>query len=369
MKASKISGFLSAVLIFFIGAEQLTGAESSISENESVWRGFYLTAAPWTELKNGKISESTYRDESDTKFTEILWNEDMNFRTGARLGFGWWFAGLESDILFGIPKKSGKMSENWWTAADDPDFHLADFDCDVNLISDFEIDSRLKFDITPVKYIKIRPYAGFSYSLLDLKASDAEGKSGQISSRTPADSQQAQVYRVKGDRVDYKRETYDIYIGLEAGTLLFDRLSIFGDFRASPFLFINSVDHHYEGSGADLAVSESYLLNRFHSTFPKMTFGGSMEYRIWKELSAGASFYYTYIKELKGEEYYSASGSSYTSHKGYSARTSQSYWKAALYVKYRFKIGNSFTPKSNSGEGKKSGRPKVKNGKVQVRVY
>ena len=363
-----------AVLAAFFAAVCGRGvlAASEKGSSETTWRGFYISAAPLVELKNGNFNETTYRTESDTKYTEILWNEELNLRAGASLQAGWWFVGLEADALVGIPKSSGTMSENWWTASFDPEFHLADFDCDTKILSDFEIDSRLKFDIPLFKYVRLRPYAGFSYSLLNMNASDAKGKAGLTSTKTSADGDDAHSYSVSGDRVDYKRETYDIYLGIQAGTVLFDRLTILGDFRATPFLYINTVDHHYADETATPSVTESYTLNRFHSTFPKMTFGGSLEYRIWKDFSLGGSFYYSLLKDLHGEEYTSATDSGYKSHTGYYCQTSQNYWKASLYAKYRFKLGNEITLKDRTPHAKRTKSPKapkVRHGKIQVRTY
>ena len=370
MKYNLLTKFkvLLAGFVFFSCGNFLFANEVA-DKNSSIWRGFYVSAAPVFELKNGYFSETSYRTSSDTKYTEILWNEEMNCRAGAKLEAGWWLIGLEADALVAIPKTCGKMSENWWTAAFDPNFHLADFECDTKTVSDFEIDSRLKFDISLFKYVRLRPYAGFSYSLLNMAASDASGKAGSSSTKTSVDSDGAQSYKVAGDRVDYKRETLDFYIGLQAGAVLFDRLTLLGDFNASPVFSINTVDHHYPDTTATPSVSESYTLNRFHSNFAKMSFGGCLEYRIWQGLSAGTSFYYTMIKSLTGEEYTSTTGSNYTDHSGFYAETSQSYWKASLYAKYTFRFGPTHTPKVRPAREKKSKAPKVRKGKIEVRQY
>ncbi|EID86349.1 hypothetical protein MSI_07000 [Treponema sp. JC4] len=361
---TKIKYLFSIIFLVFCGSFLIAKDASDI--NAGVWRGFYVSAAPLFELKNGNFSETTCRTATKTKYTEILWKEDMNCRVGAKVEAGWWFIGLETNALFGIPKSNGKMSENWWTAAFDPNFHLADFECDTKLISDFEIDSRLKFDIPLFKFVRIRPYAGFCYNILKLKASDANGKAGSTSSKTSADSDQAHSYKVSGERVAFDRETFDFYLGLQAGVVLFDRLTILGDFNASPVFYINTIDHHYADTTASPSVSESYTLNRFHTNFPKISFGGCLEYRIWKELSAGASFYYTIINSVTGEEYTSPSGSNYKDHNGFDAETSQSYWKASVYAKYRLKIGRAITPRPHE---KRARKPKVRNGKVEVRQY
>lgn len=364
---TKMKCFYFIIFLVFCGSF-LTAKEAS-DINAGVWRGFYVSTAPLFELKNGDFSETTCRTATKTKYTEIFWKEELNCRVGAKIEAGWWFIGLETNALFGIPKSCGKMSENWWTAAFDPNFHLADFECDTKLISDFEIDSRLKFDIPFFKVVRFRPYAGFSYNILNLKASDASGKSGRTSSKTSADSDEALPYKVSDERVDYKRETLDFYLGLQAGVVLFDRLTILGDFNASPVFYLNSIDHHNADITASPSVTESYTLNRFHTNFPKMSFGGCLEYRIWKELSAGASFYYTIIKSVTGEEYTSSSGSNYKDHNGFNAESSQSYWKASVYAKYRFKIGNAITPRARPEHEKKEKAPKIRNGKVKVKVY
>ena len=362
----KLRYLFSIITITLLSCGSFLYAKDKTDKSLSEWRGFYVNLAPIFELKNGNFSETTCRTVTKSKYTEILWKETMNCRVGANVEAGWWFIGFESNALFAIPKSSGKMNENWWTASFDPNFHLADFDCDTKIISDFEIDSRLKFDVSLFKYLRLRPYAGFSYNLLNMKASDASGKAGRTASKIPVDNEGAQAYSVAGDRVDYKRETLDFYLGLQAGVVLFDRLTILGDFNASPVFYINSVDHHYADKTTAPNVTESYTLNRFHTNFPKMTFGGCLEYRIWKELSAGASFYYTMIKSITGEEYTSPKDSDYTEHNGFDAETSQGYWKASLYAKYRFKIGRAVTPKIRE---KKSRGPKIRNGKIEVRQY
>lgn len=342
MKKLLMAVFISFVLICSMSAEE---------------RQFFLSLEPLFALENGNITETAYRSATDSKYSEIEWKKDMNLRLGAGLEAGWRFVSLDSTFLFGLPKASKSMTESIWSNASAPNTIIDKFDCDNNLISDFEIKSRLKFEIKPVRILRIYPYVGFSYRLTNFEASDALGRTGH-KKNVPYDSPETEEYKKNGVQVNYKRETYDLFVGLSAGVYLFDRLSLLADFNASPFIKVNSVDHH--------CSSGVYYLDVMNSAFKKFEVGATAEYRIWQGLSAGVNFKYNLLNEITGDEYKSATDSNYSYNTGYSAGTSESNWQLEIFAKYRFDFGPVYVPKIREAKARK---PRVRHGKVEVIQY
>ena len=102
-----------------------------------------------------------------------------------------------------------------------------------------------------------------------------------------------------GEVITYERETYDYFLGAKANFTFLTRFTAFLDFGFSVFTQINSIDHHILRDGT---TAPAYFFDEMSGFLKSFTLASGMDVKIWKGLSCGAGFKYTYIAQLKGTD-------------------------------------------------------------------
>ena len=354
------------------GAISLVGASlfAHISEKQ-----FHVSIAPLYSLENGKIKEIVSYDSSGNKLSELEWDNSLNSNIGLAVDGGWRFINLQSELLFGIPKTSGSVESSTWGNSNFPGILTRQYKADNKLDSNFKVNTRLLFDIPIVSFFNLQPYAGFGYYLTKYSASDAKGRAAKKLSLVDSSFSLANIEKdytnnvkeisASGKVIDYTREIYDVYCGLAASFYLFDRMTLTADINVSPFIKINAKSHHYL---TDYQVN-MYYLDIMKDFFQKWQFGGAADFKIYKGLSAGLLFNLNLLSEIKGEDYKSDSDSNFVKDYAYISSSSSYSWEASIYARYRLDFGPVYSPKSRPAREKKEKSPKIRKGKVKVKVY
>ena len=355
---------------FLTGLFMLAGVSSLFANDFSVWAG------PKYTLKNGHFNQTVLSDAGgkDKILTEHSFDENLLSYIGLETGFAWRFISLQADFDWGIPKAMGNMTE---------DKHHYDYQNVINSHKEFDtsleaenfaLDTALKFDIPVIQnWLNVKPFLAFSYSISKESASFTGGRMYAGDSRNdyrPGSYSDKSGWEMStqpiasAGNVWYKREMYNLRLGAEVEGTFFNHLFVNINGQAAPLTFLNSV--YSNGTGA-------YYLDQFKTFFAWWSFGGGIGGRFGKDncFEVGVKGQFSFMPSIRGTSFYSSEEKSgYKEyHDGTFAKTDFSNWQVGIYGKYTFTFGPTHTPRARPAREKKEKAPKIRDGKVNVKVY
>lgn len=358
------------ISVLFVSAF-LFSANFLLSAND-----FNIWIAPQYSLKNGRFNQTVMNKTggNDKIITEQTFDEKYLSFIGLESGFAWRFISLQAAFNWGIPKKMGNMTEDHHNVASQNIINRhKEFETEYDS-ENFAVDANLVFDIPVIQgWLDVKPYAGFSYSFSKENAIFQSGRQSagseyydyRLEKHPDKYSWEMNTAAIEnGQNVWFKRELINWKIGAAVEGTFFDHFYVNVMGEVAPFSFLNSI--YYNGTGA-------YYLDKFKSNFKWWSVGAGLGGRFGKNncFELGLNWKMSVLPELEGTSYQSKNEKSdykeYTD--GTFAKTDFSNWQIGIYGKYNFTFGPTHMPRARVEHEKKEKAPKIRNGKVKVKVY
>lgn len=293
-------------------------------------KDFSVEIEPLFGLKSGQADEYVFLKESnydDDKLSELNWEFDHEFYGGLKINTSFKNVFLETSFSAGIPETVGTMKDSDWQNNDRWDrngvtlenskltenYQTAYSESDNSLEYDFsyKIKAGYSFNLPQIKQLKtsIKPFVGYQYKTFEFNGKNGTGWYGYGSYNkykyySSYDNEDYQVvYDYTGQKViSYKRQNLIFWIGLDAEFTLFDDFVFTTGFKASPYLYCESVDNHHTTKQDYLDVTPGY--------FAAFNWNLGAEYKITKRQSICLNAEYFYMRVLRGDDYQKGSGHS-----------------------------------------------------------
>lgn len=297
---------------------------------------FKFEIAPKYSILNGQMNELVFY-QNGHKMSELNWELKNLNCLGFNASATWEFLTIDSSFTWGIPGKSGEMPDSDW-------LNSSNYSMKTNLsISDnivdsyFDMDLKLLFNIKATSFLTVRPFIGLSYTRASFHSENAYGWYGNPTNSRPYwvayNDPQATFYGVgQLSYIDYKIEDSHYNFGVRTTFYFLERCTASLTFGTAFFSQYTDTDIHHAFSSAN----EKFYLDKQNGYFTRYTLGTDIDVKIWKGLSAGTAFQYTWILETRGLLYmHSGSTSKYEIQKDKSG-FSANYWNLDFFVKYSF---------------------------------
>lgn len=374
-------GLICAAVMFTTGA---AGSASLFANDFNVW------ISPEYSLSNGDFTQTT-KDNCDRIITSQEFDDKFISKIGLGAGFGWRFISLEGKFGWSIPKSVGNIIQDDYNT-DNQSIIKAHKEFSNSLEAEnCDVDTKLRFDIPVIRnWLNIKPYLGFRYSYSKYSGGFTSGRKGLNDNYDYRASKYSDKYAydmftvdiTDGKNIWFKRELYDLSLGTTVHGTLFDRFFVEADFAVSPVTWLNNKE--YNGT--------NYYLDIMKGFFRRWSFGaaGGVYLGKQKEFEIGLNFRYNILNSINGQSYYSASEnsgyekvkegivsstdaatgtSSLQTFYGSYGWTEAKNWQIGIYGKYNFTFGPTHMPRARVEHEKKEKAPKIRNGKVKVKVY
>lgn len=284
-----------------------------LAQKMTAFETFKFSVAPKYAFQNGQINEFVISDFNGHIQSELNWDVQCLSLLGINATVGWEMVYLEVDCFFGIPKPSGSMYDSDWINAANLGMktNYSESSNSVDYLGN--LDLILGVDVKLWESLHIIPYAGISYSKIDFTANGGtywygtpaaqarrdygDNYKDHISeySYVPYNSPLAASDNLNGDVITYKRELFNYNLGLKAKYNFFTRFTASLDFSFAVFTQSNAKDCHI--------LRNDDFLDKMNGFFRTFKVGTELDVKIWKGLSAGAGFNFTYLALTKGIDY------------------------------------------------------------------
>lgn len=279
---------------------------------------FSLELEPLFGLKSGQADEYVFLKHSnydDDKLSELNWEFDHEFYGGLKINAGFKNIFLETSFSAGIPETVGTMKDSDWKnltySQDSMAYYQTNYsESDNSLEYDFsyKIKAGYAFNLPKFKQLKtsIKPFVGYQYKFFKFNGKNGTAWYGNaIGTRTYDalgpyykydDEENQSILDFSGQRViSYKRQNSIFWIGLDAEFTFFDDFIFTTGFKASPYLYCESVDNHHKSSTDYLDVTPGY--------FAAFNWNLGAEYKITARQSICLNAEYFYMRVLRGDDY------------------------------------------------------------------
>lgn len=341
--------FLSFAVITFSICSTLFG----LSEDK------HFSLMPEFSLQNGRLIEYVFMEDgntqSETKMSELDWPLANIAYLGGKFEFGWKNFELNGDIKFAVSHASGKMHDyDWLDYVYDYEDGLYKYNdstmCTNCSITENELLNSYIFNIkagarfNPISTLQIIPMAGIIYNNTNFYSANGSMWYGlkdytglpynipytdeRVKEKSTNDAKYIENNILIA--ISYDKEWFSFTLGMNAFYTLFNNLTLGVNFYTAPYTYIRSIDHHFS--------SDTYYLDIMSDFFKYWNYGISVEYRIWKGLSAYTAFDYHLQNLIKGETYSALKEPKfYKKNKSDSSSGSEaSWWNLDLGLKWNF---------------------------------
>lgn len=273
---------------------------------------FSLELEPLFGLKSGQADEYVFLKHSnydDDKLSELNWEFDHEFYGGLKINAGFKNIFLENSFTAGIPSRVGQMKDSDWfnvqySGLENYQYKTNYSESDNFLEYDFsyKVKAGYSFNFPEIKKIKIalKPFAAYQYKTFKFNGKNGTAWYGDFVSGYYAkwndwENQDENSGPLNGDVISYKRQTSIFWIGLEAQFTVFDSFVFSTGFKASPYLYCESVDNHHMKDTDYLDVTPGY--------FAAFNWNLGAEYKITARQSICLNAEYFYMRVLRGDDY------------------------------------------------------------------
>ncbi|MGP1458388.1 MAG: omptin family outer membrane protease [Treponema sp.] len=307
---------------------------------------FLLSIEPFFGSRNGNVVELLLegKDGAYKKKSELVWSHANSLYAGAKVDFGWKWLYADAFAAAFIPNASGKMFDSDWMDLNGVKNDFSISDNFINL-SSFFAGGALGLSVPLLSRLEVTPQFSFEYEYLLFNAKDGYGWYGDAAhSKTgknvPWNSIDA-AYIQKGGLfgISYDRRTCFTWLGLSLTFFASPELELSASAFVSPFIFIESLDHH------ENRAAGAFYYDRMYDFFSagKIDFG--MGFHINRMFGIKTLVTITYVHQIDGETFSNAKGKfeNYYALRGYRAGAS------AQYLDMR--ISFVYTPLSRSRAG------------------
>lgn len=307
----------------------ITQAIFSFAYNFSA-HGFHFDAAPVYSVSNGLITELVLdTDDNGEPYTlsELLWQFDNVQCFGFDASFGWKFLNLRVKGNFPVYSVPSVMYDSDWQNSSDhsmkTNYSISEntlrFDDDLSFTGEIQTFSKtigngFSFTVTGLlgldyDYCKFEARNGYGwYGDSVTVAYCLEHENFRIKNPdevTPGDSlsydDENAAYFDKGELsgIDYTRETYTVFLGVELKASYKKNFFFKGSASFAPYSKIASLDLHYGGS----SYLDSYYYDEMRGNVSAVKLSAEAEYRFPFGLGLGMSYSYRNQTRIEGESY------------------------------------------------------------------
>lgn len=299
--------------------------------NLSAFEIFQFSLAPKYGLEWGQMNELVLY-KNGNKESELNWEIDSLNLLGFNATAGWEKILIEADCMWGIPKASGIMKDSDWLNTSDYGMKT-DYSESSNAVDFYgDMELRLALNIKTWEFLHILPYGAIAYSRIKYTATGGTAWYGHsFNPMVSWDDSSVTALDLDsyGDVISYERESYSYKIGLKVKYSFLSRFTLAADFGFDIYTLVNSFDSHL--------VTKYDYFDKMQGFFKSFDLGAELDVKIWKGLSAGASFKYVFINQMVGNDYKKSSdSSSYTLLSSVNAAASGYYYHADFFVRYSF---------------------------------
>ena len=352
---------------------------------------FSLWLSPECSLSGGSFTQSV-KDNRDKIISSKDFDENLISHLGLNGGFSWRFISIQSELDWAIPKNCGNLEYQRFSGGN---LNILNEERNYDAKASAEnisLDTKLQFEIPIIReWLSLQPFLGFRYSYARYEGSFTSGYKGVSDKYDIRLSAYGDKYAweqntapiSEGKDIWLIRELYDFKFGTVIHGVLFGRGFVDFEAELSPVTLINNKEYN----GID-----TYYLDLMKGFFKNWTLGAGTGLYLGskKEFEIGIKVKYNILNAINGQSYHSmnensgfeeekegsytytdaVSGTTYTeNYYGAYGWTESKKWQLTIYGKYIFTFGPTHTPKSRPAREKKEKAPKVRKGKVQVKVY
>lgn len=263
----------------------------------------HFEVTPLYQLTNGCLNELVFYINNDDvyKLSELNWNiKNISF-VGEKIGISYKWFQFESSLLGAFSKKSAKMYDSdWQDIPANPEMKTTFSISENRLRHSFNFDSKISFAPDITDWLKTGLFLQYNINQICFSARNGYGWYGEPyytkePQCVPFDSEKAKFFAVGSlQGIDYYRVTSFFNIGLSCSFYILDRIQIKIEAGISPYLTVNSIDHHH---------MKGYFRDEIKSSFSSNSFGTDVRFNLYNNIYLGCSFLYNYIRETKGITY------------------------------------------------------------------
>ena len=296
---------------------------------------FQFSVAPKYALQWGQMNGNVLYSNRN-KLSELNWQLDSVNMLGFNATMGWEMIFLEANCMWGFPKTSGRMFDSDWQNKSNYGMqtNYSDSLNKVDYLGNLEI--RLGLKIKTWDFLFIKPYGSITYQRYEFTAEGGDFWYGDKSSTglrydVSYNDPEAKTgnFDSYGKVINYKREAFNYCLGSKFDFSFLEIFTVSLDLGLSVYTAVNSVDNHI--------LRKINFLDKMQGFFNTFYIGSELDVKIWKGLSAGTAFRFSYQKQLEGKDYQKTSGSdTYKVDSSVFAAASGYYYNLEFFVRYSF---------------------------------
>ena len=300
--------FVLILSILFFPLSFICAQEAAANPDDEI----VFSISPVTAYKNGMLGEYVYVKDvnnQEQKLSELDWEIRNLFSLGLDFQIDFKKFTLDAGITFGISNHNGKMQDSDWlnfiTAYDfiDPlvktTYSVSDLEYKKAINADFNFIYKLFDD----KKFSLLPYFCVNIDYSDFFASNGHGWYGNASNPPVKWDSPEALYYAPGELgcISYTRQTYLTFIGIKNRST-FDKFFFELDLAVSPFVYITSLDIHYQVNGMAAKFLDDEIFG-FFSTFRIKLLA---QYNFTKNHAAYIGFEYLLQNQIQGTTFSSS---------------------------------------------------------------
>ncbi len=256
----------------------------------------------YSGAKNSEISKSIYLNNTQTKVSELEWNQDIIPVEGFILSFNASDFFVNTDLVAAIPMQAGSMFDSDWNLSGlKKTFSISK--CDT--VYDFSGALELGYAFHLANGLSLSPVLQAEYHYNEYKAHDGYGWYGGYEyAKEPRD------YDVSWDnalarkakkiaQIDYFRHSVFVFTGWEAGYNFTEKFGLKSSFKIAPFTYMYSMDTHHRVSNPN-----THYVEIQSGYFSKFKVEIEPSYKINSKISIFMSFSSIFGMEDYGDLYH-----------------------------------------------------------------
>ncbi|MCR5723507.1 MAG: omptin family outer membrane protease [Treponema sp.] len=315
---------------------------------------WHLSVEPLFGMRYGETDEYVFLKEcsyASDKLSELNWEYKPVWYAGARVNGGWKSLKVSASATVSFPGKTGSMYDSDWLNSQEPG--LEDFQYKTNYTeSDCYLTSAWSWGVnggyafTPLPFLSITPFTAFDYEYIAFEGKGLSGWYGNsinnaLAAYTDTENRTYKYIDYDTTTIDYKRETYIVWLGTEFSFTPHERLSFLlpahltftiGE-QIAPFIYTVSIDRHYQNSTRGTEYADVC-----YGYFSAAKLYSSLALELSSKLSVSLyGSWFFYFNPLRGNNFSKTIGDDFYS-KQSNVNGGASAWtaEAGLSVKYSF---------------------------------
>ena len=215
-------------------------------------KNWSISVSPILGLHIGKLGEYVFNKNADgeyKKLSQLNWEIKPIFHYGGQLAIAWKWLSLSAYGQGCIPMRCGNMDDSDWLNLNSVKNIYSIHEN--SLASSYSFGGTFAYTFRPQDTFALQFFCGIDYECIAMEARNGYGWYGEgwntaaVLEKGAWDGNGTKFYeKVAG--IDYMRETVRTWLGCGMEMkFINNRLSLTLSFSLSPYLYVQSLDHHY----------------------------------------------------------------------------------------------------------------------------